>query len=144
MIYNSCQLLFSIINSSFFPTQQTNVNAFLLPDDHQIPVVIHYVAKQHHHVNALCLATKSSFRCNQIHIDGQPFPAFFLFFVFFFKKLQIQKSVSIDCRGFFPREIRPRISSLRFGVNTLANKRKFVTQIPSMPLNHFKFKTVSD
>ena len=45
MIYNSCQLLFLIINSSFFPTQQTNVNAFLLPDDHQISVVIHYVAK---------------------------------------------------------------------------------------------------
>ena len=44
------------------------------------------------------------------------------FCFFFFKKLWIQKFFSIDCRGFFPREIRPRILSLRFGVNTLANK----------------------
>ena len=66
------------------------------------------------------------------------------FCFFFFKKLWIQKFFSIDCRGFFPREIRPRILSLRFGVNTLANKWNFVTQIPSMPSNHFKFKTVSD
>ena len=29
LIYNSCQLLFSIINSSLFPTQHTDVNAFL-------------------------------------------------------------------------------------------------------------------
>ena len=65
--------------------------------------------------------------------------------VFFcFKQLWIQKFVSIDCRGFFSGEIRPPILSLRFGVNTLVHKWKFVTQIPSMPSNNFKFKTVSD
>ena len=65
-------------------------------------------------------------------------------FFFFFKQLWIQKFVSIDCRGFFSGEIRPPILSLRFGVNTLVHKWKFVTQIPSMPSNNFKFKTVSD
>lgn len=45
---------------------------------------------------------------------------------------------------FFSGEIRPPILSLRFGVDTLVHKWKFVTQIPSMPSNNFKFKTVSD
>ena len=57
---------------------------------------------------------------------------FFLFFFFFSKNFESRNLFPSIVEVFSSREIRPPISSLRFGVNTLANKWKFVTQIPSM------------
>ena len=44
LIYNLCQLLFSIIDNSLFPNQQTDVIACLLQENFQISEEIHDVS----------------------------------------------------------------------------------------------------
>ena len=100
LIYNSCQLLFSIINSSLFPTQHTDVHAFL----HQ---TIKFPWWSTMSRNSTIMLTHYAWLPNPLFdaikfiSTGNRSLLVFFFFLFFFKKFWIQKSVSIDCWGFF-------------------------------------------